>query len=60
MKVNLGERGAMVVTAESPIESFALSHWFALWQDHKSTLQVQTVERMQPVEADASESGGIR
>jgi hypothetical protein len=45
VKVELLEDGTLRVTAETPMESFALSHWYRLWEEHKAAFMVSTVER---------------
>ena len=51
MRAELDETGKLKIAAKSAIESFALSHWFSMWQNHKAVLQVETIERRdgQPV-----------
>lgn len=45
MKVDLDEKGTLVIRSETPVESFALSHWYNLWLKDDSMLLVSTVER---------------
>ena len=42
MKVEITEKGHLKVISETAIESFALHHWFDLWQDHKAVLSIET------------------
>lgn len=45
MKAELDEKGTLVVTAQSPLESFALSHWYTLWDKGEAVFLITTVER---------------
>lgn len=45
MKVELDEKGTLIVTAESAIESFALTLWHRMWEEKTAVLLVQTVDR---------------
>lgn len=45
MKVELDEKGTLVVRSETPIESFALTHWYTLWKKRDALFLVSTVER---------------
>lgn len=45
MKVELDEKGVLIVSGESPVESFALTHWHRLWLAKESLFLVQTLER---------------
>ncbi len=45
MKVELDEKGTLVVTSETPVESFALTHWYNLWEKHDATLLVTIIAR---------------
>lgn len=45
MRVELDEKGTLVIWAETPIESFALTHWYNLWVKDDALMLVNTVER---------------
>lgn len=45
MKVELLPSGTLRVAAENGVESFALSHWHALWSKGESSFLVTTVQR---------------
>jgi hypothetical protein len=45
MKADLDETGTLVIRSETPVESFALTHWYGLWRKKNATFLVSTVER---------------
>jgi hypothetical protein len=45
MKAELDEKGTLVIWAETPVESFALTHWHTLWNKDDALLLVNTVSR---------------
>jgi len=44
MKVKLDSKGKLEITAETELESYALSKWYEDWYAKKATLSVHTVE----------------
>ena len=45
MRVELDETGTLVISSDSPLESFALSHWHKLWEKRGSTFLLQTIAK---------------
>lgn len=45
MRVELDEKGTLVVWSDTPVEAFALTHWFNLWNKKDATFLIQTIER---------------
>lgn len=43
MKVELDEKGVLIIKAESSVESFALSHWHRMWENNEVCFLVETV-----------------
>lgn len=50
MKAELDADGVLVIKAESPMESFALGHWWHLWQKRDASLRVETPKEVAVVE----------
>jgi len=44
MKAELDSKGKLEITAETELESYALSKWVEDWNEKKAVLSVQTVE----------------
>ena len=59
MKACMSDEGTLSITGESPIESYALDHWFKEWEEHKSTLSINTPRCIQEVLSPDMESDDI-
>jgi hypothetical protein len=55
MRAELDETGRLKISAESSVETYALSHWFAMWGEHKAVLQVETLEHRDGAEVKADD-----
>lgn len=44
MKTTLNLKGALIITAENDVESFALAHWMTLWNEKKAALTVEVMQ----------------
>ena len=50
MKAELDADGTLAIIAETPTESFALGHWWHLWQKREACLRVETPKEVAVVE----------
>ena len=45
MNTILDKHGTLIIETQSPIEQFALSHWYSMWQKGEVTFLIRVDEK---------------